>query len=85
MRGNVFMSKEKDLNGLKLHSDLMLQYLSNENQKIFQSHGLNISQSRKADLLNNAVIESFHLLLTKETLLDNVITFLKTYIQNVYV
>ena len=43
-----------------------------------------ISHSRKSNPLDNAVIESFHALLKKETLYNHHITSLKAYIQHVH-
>ena len=80
----IHFSKEKDLNGLVLHSDQGLQYLSTEYQQICLSNGIIVSHSRKANPLDNAVIESFHALLKKETLYNNDITSLKSYIQIVH-
>ena len=80
----IHSSKEKDLNGLILHSDQGFQYLSTEYQQICLSNGLVISHSRKSNPLDNAVIESFHALLKKETLTNNDITSLKSYIKIVH-
>lgn len=78
------ISKTKDLNGLVLHSDQGFQYLSTEYKLICESHGITISHSRKGNPLDNAVIESFHSILKKETLYNNSITSLKEYIQLVH-
>jgi transposase InsO family protein len=75
------ISKTKDLNGLVLHSDQGFQYLTTEYKLICESHGITISHSRKGNPLDNAVIESFHSILKKETLYNNSITTLKEYIQ----
>ncbi len=75
------ISKTKDLNGLILHSDQGYQYLSTEYKIICESHGITISHSRKGNPLDNAVIESFHSILKKETLYNNSITTLEEYIQ----
>jgi transposase InsO family protein len=77
-------SKEKDLNGLVLHSDQGFQYLSTEYKVICESNGIIISHSRKGNPLDNAVIESFHSILKKETLYNNHITSLNEYIQLVH-
>jgi transposase InsO family protein len=61
-------NKGKDLNGLILHSDQGSQCLSTEYQQICLSNGIIVSHARKANPLDNAVIESFHSLLKKETL-----------------
>lgn len=78
------ISKTKDLNGLVLHSDQGFQYLSTEYKIICESNGINISHSRKGNPLDNAVIESFHSILKKETLYNNSITSLEQYIQLVH-
>ena len=77
-------SKEKDLNGLVLHSDQGFQYLSTEYKVICESNGIIISHSRKGNPLDNAVIESFHSILKKETLYNNHITSLDEYIHLVH-
>ena len=78
------IGKTKDLNGLILHSDQGSQYLSTEYKIICESNGINISHSRKGNPLDNAVIESFHSILKKETLYNNSITTLEEYIQLVH-
>ena len=80
----IEMSKTKDLNGLVLHSDQGSQYLSTEYKIICESNGIIISHSRKGNPLDNAVIESFHSLLKKETLYNNNITTLEEYIQLIH-
>jgi transposase InsO family protein len=75
------ISKTKDLSGLTIHSDQGYQYLSTEYKIICESNGLTISHSRKGTPLDNAVIESFHSILKKETLYNNSITTLKEYVQ----
>lgn len=77
-------SKEKDLNGLTLHSDQGSQYLSTEYQQICVSNGIRVSHARKANPLDNAVIESFHAILKKETLYHHPITSLDQYISIVH-
>ena len=76
--------KEKDLNGLTLHSDQGSQYLSTEVQQICVSNGIRVSHARKANPLDNAVIESFHAILKKETLYHHRITSLDQYISLVH-
>jgi transposase InsO family protein len=73
-------NKEKDLNGLVLHSDQCSQYLSTEYQQICLSNGIIVSLARKANPLDSAVFESFYSLLTKETLYKHPITTLNQYI-----
>ena len=76
--------KTNDLNGLLLHSDQGSQYLSTEYKMICESNGIVISHSRKGNPLDNAVIESFHSILKKETLYNNDITSLEEYIRLVH-
>ena len=78
------ISKTNDLNGLVLHSDQGCQYLSTEYKIVCESNGIIISHSRKGNPLDNAVIESFHSILKKETLYNNDITSLEEYIQLVH-
>jgi transposase InsO family protein len=78
------IKQRKDLNGLVLHSDQGFQYLSTEYKIVCESNGINISHSRKGNPLDNAVIESFHSILKKETLYNNSITTLEQYIQLVH-
>ena len=81
---NEAISKTKDLSGIVLHSDQGFQYLSTEYKAICESKGIVISHSRKGNPLDNAVIESFHSILKKETLYNNSITSLEEYIQLVH-
>jgi putative transposase len=80
----INITQEKDLNGLVLHSDQGSQYLSTEYQQICLSNGIIVSHARKANPLDNAVIESFHSLLKKETLYNHPITTLEQYISMVH-
>ena len=64
---NEAIAKEKDVNGLILHSDQGFQYTSYEYKAICESNGIQI--------------ESWHALLKKETLYNNNITSLQEYIQ----
>jgi putative transposase len=77
---NKAIRKTKDLNGLIIHSDQGVQYLSYEYKNVCTSNGILISMSRKGTPLDNAVIKSFHSLLKKETLYNNDIKSLKEYI-----
>lgn len=81
---NKAIRKTKDLNGLILHSDQGSQYLSNEYKEICASSGILISMSKKATPLDNAVIESFHSLLKKETLYNNDIKNINEYVNLVH-
>lgn len=73
--------KIKDPSGLVLHSDQGSQYISTEYRTVCESKGLLISMSRKGTPLDNAVIESFHSLLKKETLYNNDIKSHQEYIK----
>lgn len=77
---NKAIKKTKDLNGIIIHSDQGFQYLSNEYKEICVSNGILISMSRKATPLDNAVIESFHASLKKETLYNNDIKNINEYV-----
>ncbi len=81
---NEAISISKDLNGLILHSDQGFQYLSTEYKIVCESNGIVVSHSRKGNPLDNAVIESFHSILKKETLYNNDVTSLEEYIQLVH-
>lgn len=81
---NEAIAKTKDLSGLVLHSDQGSQYLSTEYKNICESNEIVISHSRKGNPLDNAVIESFHSILKKETLYNNNITCLEEYIMLVH-
>ena len=75
------IAKEKDVNGLILHSDQGFQYTSYEYKAICESNGIQISMSRKGTPIDDSPIESWHALLKKETLYNNNITSLQEYIQ----
>jgi len=81
---NEAIRKTKDLNGLVLHSDQGSQYLSTEYRSVCESNGILISMSRRGTPLDNAVIESFHSLLKKETLYNHHIKNLEEYIHLVH-
>jgi transposase InsO family protein len=74
------LKKTKDPNGLVLHSDQGYQYFSTEYRTVCESNGIIVSMSRKGTPLDNAVIESFHSLLKKETLYNNDIKNHQEYI-----
>jgi putative transposase len=78
---NDALSKEKDVNGLIIHSDQGFQYTSFEYKAICESNGIQISMSRKGTPIDDSPIESWHALLKKETLYNNNITSLQEYIQ----
>lgn len=77
---NEAIGKTKDLSRLILHSDQGFQYLSTEYKTICESNRILISMSRKGTPIDNAVIESFHSSLKKETLYNNNIKSLDEYI-----
>ena len=77
---NEAISKQKDVNGIVLHSDQGYQYTSYEYKQICESNGILISMSRKSTPADNAPIESFHANLKRETLYSYNITSLKDYI-----
>ncbi len=78
------INKLQDPNGIILHSDQGYQYFSTEYRTACEANGILISMSRKGTPLDNAVIESFHSLLKKETLYNNNIKSLSEYIQKVH-
>lgn len=78
------LKKTKDPNGIILHSDQGVAYFSHEYRTVCESNGILISMSRKGTPLDNAVIESFHSLLKKETLYNNNIKSLPEYIKIVH-
>ena len=78
---NEAIAKEKDVNGLILHSDQGFQYTSYEYKAICESNGIQISMSRKGISIDYFPIEIWHALLKKETLYNNNITSLQEYIQ----
>lgn len=78
------LKKTKDPNGIILHSDQGIAYFSHEYRAVCESNGILISISRKGTPLDNAVIESFHSLLKKETLYNNDIKSLPEYIKIVH-
>ena len=77
---NEAISKQKDVNGLILHSDQGFQYTSLEYKIICEANGINISMSPKGSPVDNSPIESFHSSLKRETLYSYNITSLKEYI-----
>ena len=78
---NKALAKEKDVNGLIIHSDQGFQYTSYEYKAICESKGIQISMSRKGTPIDDSPIESWHALLKKETLYNNNISSLQEYIQ----
>ena len=78
---NEAIKKEKDVQGLIIHSDQGFQYTSYEYKAVCESNGIQISMSRKGTPIDDSPIESWHSLLKKETLYNNNITSLQEYIQ----
>lgn len=81
---NEAISKTKDLSGLILHSDQGFQYTSYEYRNVCTSNGILVSHSRKANPLDNSIIENFHSLMKKEVLYNNDFEDIKKYIQAVH-
>jgi transposase InsO family protein len=77
---NEAIAKQKDVNGLIIHSDQGFQYTSFEYKVICDSKGISISHSRKGTPIDDSPIESWHSILKKETLYNNNITSLQEYI-----
>ena len=73
------IAKEKDVNGIILHSDQGFQYTSFEYKAICAAKGITISMSRKGTPIDDSPMESFHGILKKETLYNNYITSLEEY------
>jgi transposase InsO family protein len=80
---NQAVDKKKDLNGLILHSDQGFQYTTYEYLKVCTAQGLLVSHSRKANPLDNSIIENFHSLLKKEVLYNHDFTSLEKVIHAV--
>lgn len=74
------IDKTKDPSGLILHSDRGTQYLSLQYRMMCAHHGIVISMARRSTPLDNAVIESFHASLKRETLYHNDIKDFHEYI-----
>ena len=74
---NNAIEKEKNAHGLIIHSDQGFQYTSYPYKDVCKSNGITISMARKDIPLDNALIESWHVSLKKETLHNNNITFYK--------
>lgn len=77
---NEAIVKEKDVDGIILHSDQGFQYTSFEYKAICTANGITISMSRKGTPIDDSPMESFHGILKKETLYNNYITSLEEYI-----
>jgi len=76
---NEALGKRKDVSGLIIHSDQGFQYTSFEYKAICESNHIQISMSRKGTPIDDSPMESFHSILKKETLYNN-ITSLQEYI-----
>lgn len=85
---NEAIAKEKDVNGLILHSDQGFQYTSYEYKAICESNGIQISMSRKGTPIDDSPIESWHALLKKERIystcrrMDIILQYYKTKVKN---
>ncbi len=77
---NEVIRKQKDVNGVILHSDQGFQYTSLEYRAICEANGIIISMSPKGSPVDNSPIESFHSNLKRETLRSYDITSLKEYV-----
>ncbi|WP_268833984.1 IS3 family transposase [Spiroplasma platyhelix] len=75
LKSALLLTNKEKLNGLILHSNQGFQYTSIQYKNVCKSYGLNPSYSRKGTPLDNAVIESFHSILKKETIYNK---FIKT-------
>lgn len=78
---NKALEKEKNVQGLIIHSDRGFQYTSFEYKAICISNGILISMSRKGTPIDDSPMESWHGILKKETLHNNNITSLEQYIR----
>jgi transposase InsO family protein len=81
---NDAFRKEKDVYGLIIHSDQGFQYTSHPYKAICHSNGVLISMNRKGTPIDDSPMESWHGILKKETLYNNIITSLEHYIQLVH-
>lgn len=77
---NEAIAKEKDVDGIILHSDQGFQYTSFEHKAICSANGITISMNRKGTPIDDSPMESFHGILKKETLYNNYITSLEEHI-----
>lgn len=77
---NDAIKKQKDVNGVILHSDQGFQYTSYEYKAICEANGIIISMSPKGSPVDNSPIESFHSNLKRETLHSYNITSLNQYV-----
>lgn len=77
---NDAINKQKDVNGVILHSDQGFQYTSYEYKAICEANGIIISMSPKGSPVDNSPIESFHSNLKRETLHSYNITSLNQYV-----
>lgn len=62
---NEAIAKEKDVDGIILHSDQGFQYTSFEYKAICSANGITISMSRKGTPIDDSPMESFHGILKK--------------------
>ena len=78
---NEAFNKERDVQGLIIHSDQGFQYTSHQYKACCHSKGVLISMSRKGTPIDDSPMESWHGILKKETLYNNNITSLEHYLQ----
>ena len=78
------LDKTNDPSGLILHSDQGTQYLTHQYKMMCAAHGIVISMSRKATPLDNAVIESFHASLKRETFYHHHIRSFNEYLSLIH-
>ncbi len=74
------LNKTVDPSGIILHSDQGSQYLAQQYRMMCAAHGIVVSMSRRATPLDNAVIESFHASLKRETLYHHHIKNITEYL-----
>ena len=76
---NEAIAKRKNVYGTIIHSDQGFQYTSYEYKAICESHGIQISMSRKGTPIDDSPMESWHGILKKETLYNNDIKNITEY------
>ena len=76
---NEAIAKRKNVYGTIIHSDQGFQYTSYEYKAICESHGIQISMSRKGTPIDDSPMESWHGILKKETLYNNDIKNINEY------
>ena len=76
---NEAIAKRKNVYGTIIHSDQGFQYTSYEYKAICESNGIQISMSRKGTPIDDSPMESWHVILKKETLYNNDIKNINEY------